>query len=196
MTRPLLSLVAAATLAAAILARHAAPASACSCFAIDGDTAVHSADIVFLGEYLERHWGESVVWRGDAYYQEGPVLVKFQVDRYLKGAGPPTIELADFGCSPVGTTAPEMRWVVMGRLNGRYLETSECFGSKALQWPDTAQRYERRAGGPGIAPDAHASFDLPGNDPPLLPITAAAVALPIAFLFAAAFAWPRRGAGS
>jgi hypothetical protein len=180
-------LVVAAT--AALLARSAAPVVACSCAGPPGPAeAAAAADLVFVG----RATGKEYVWvrEGTGPLTQVSTLVSFDVERYLKGSGPARLEVSDQFCDPVGGGEPDQplpSWVIFATISGPVLDTSLCAGSR----PMTAGVKSEL--GAGSAPSDGASFDVAGEGAPVLPIVAAAFAIPLVFLLGAAFMFPRRG---
>jgi hypothetical protein len=174
--------------AVGMMARSAAPVAACTCAEPPGPAqAAAAADLVFVG----RATGKEYVWvrEGTGPLTQVSTLVSFDVERYLKGAGPARLEVSDQFCDPVGRGEPDQplpSWVIFATISGPVLDTSLCAGSR----PMTAGVKSEL--GVGSAPGDGTSFDVAGEEAPVLPIVAAAITIPLVFLLGAAFVWPSR----
>jgi hypothetical protein len=196
MTRPLLILFAAA-LTAAVLARSAAPVAACTCAPPELPDEVLSADWIVVGEITDVLNLKS----GSGSAPNPDINAIVDVERYLKGSGPELLEVDDSGssgpCSFFDEGDRNQRYVLFLANAGSHATVRGCSYSAPLTGPGVSVNSQEqlqtieslagqlpRTGGPPKS--------VAGNDPPVLPITAAAIAVPLAFLLAAAFAWPRR----
>jgi hypothetical protein len=187
MRRPFLLLVAVA-MTAALLARSAAPAAACTCSAYptETDAIVYSlrfSDVVVVGTVLE------LVDDIDEYAPDKDARVG--VERYLKGTGPQDL-VADDGtgaddCGFIGDFMVGRKWVFF--LQGDSYRTGVCLSNREATDEYVAAIEAILNATPTPSPSPIVSGF------PYVPVAAGAMGA-LAVLLGAAFVWPRRRGGA
>ena len=191
---------------AALLWHSATPAQACSCVTRTTEESVAGADTIVVGTVGDyRNLGEEHL-EDDPRLVVSRIGVTVGVQTYLKGSGPERIvveELHDCdGFLDPSSVGGEYVLVLQGE-RSPFTSTGMCSGSFAIHnqyqpLPDdipfltgfVAEQYAALGGivaftGPGIAPTT--------NKAPTIPLTIAAIAIPLAFFLAASFVFPAKG---
>jgi hypothetical protein len=200
-----------------LLAQTATPVAACSCIAPTAEVAVEQAHVILIGEPVALSKTPSfLVQRHDAQYEYGLLnRATIRAERYLKGSGPETIEVLGDICSGIlGIDSLGLSHLLVLRYDPWLLGYDEsllrneelqhrlpvadgCLGSGVIGHgyvsPFSLAELEEITGH-GEPPNNSLAEPLPHAKEGLRDVAAvtAAIIIPVAFLFAAACAWPRR----